>query len=195
MNRLLLGYSPDFDLFDDAPPTPRSALAHNALRREAEDAEAATELLEAAVCAKLPAVLAHELRDAARAAGGRIDRALEAELLRLLQRAARVALPGPATLASRDGGARASRFFGMELEGLSPEDQEFQSALRFIQLVRATAGHAVAGSSRTPPAVAAWLAASRAARHCAPGWSVALRAPSVTTGRSRPHFVQGAHHA
>lgn len=197
MNRLLLGYSPDLDLFDDAPPPARLTFAHPHPTSVlvGEDTETATELLEAAACSRLPTMLARLLRSAAQASGGTLDRALEAELVTLLQRAARVALPKPVAFASHDGAARASRFFGIELEGLSPEDQEFESARRFIQLAQATAVHAAAGPQRVPPAVAARLATARAARQCAPGWSPALRATPLTPGRSRPHFVEGAHHA
>lgn len=198
MNRLLLGYSPDFDLFDDASKVEAATSPeHEGSVLESDHSEAATELLEAAGRPALPALLAQLLRGAAPAAGGTIHRAVEGELVKLLHRAARVALPTQHALTLHDGAARASRFFGIELEGLSPEDQEFESARRFVELVHAAAGHAAHASPRLPPDVAAWLAASRAAKRFAPGWSAALLAtPSVTAGRtSRPHFAQGAHHA
>lgn len=196
MNRLLLGYDPDFDLFDDVTPIVTPSPEPEGPARELDHAAAATALLEASGPAALPAVLARLLQRAARAAGGTIDRALERELIGLLQRAARVALPEPCAFASPGGcAARASRFFGIELEGLSPEDQEFESARRFIQLVHAVAGQALRAPSRLRPAFAARLVAARAARRFAPGWSAALNTPSVTAGRSRPLFIQGAHHA
>src|SRR5262249_51536039 len=123
MNRLLLGYSPDFDLFDDASSIATTSFEHEPAVFEADLIEETTELLEVAGRPALPAALAHLLRDAV-PAGTTIDRALEAELVKLLQRAAHIALPTPTALTSHDGAARASRFFGIELEGLSPEDQD-----------------------------------------------------------------------
>lgn len=199
MNRLLLGYNPDFDLFDDAPRVAKTSLEPKASLLEADHTEAAVELLETAWRPNLPALLARLISRAAHAAGGTIDRAQEIELIKLMQRAARVALP-TAQPAAHDAATQAGRFFGIELEGLSPEDQEFESARRFIQLVEAAAAHAAAASRRAPPAVAAWQAAAHAARRFAPGWSAALRGPPqhtapITAGGTRPHPVQGAHHA
>lgn len=203
MNRILLGYSPDLDLFDDAASA-AATFEHQASGPDTDCSEAATELLEAAGRPALPPLLARLLRRAAHAAGGTIDRAVESELVQRLQRAARVALPAPGP-GTGDGAALASRFFGIELEGLSPEDQEFESARRFIRLVEAAAGHAATQSPRLPPAVAAWLAAARAAKRLAPGWLAAQQAPPgatrsrrsarITAGGARPTSYQGAHHA
>ncbi|MBS0609732.1 MAG: hypothetical protein JSS19_10325 [Proteobacteria bacterium] len=195
MNRLLLGYDPDFDLFADARLRAATSRGREPLALANDRTEAATELLEAVGCPMLPTALRRLLRSAARAAGGSIDGPLEVELIRLLQHAACIALPAPRTLAARNVAARAGRFFGIELEGLSPEDQEFESARHFIELVRATAAHAVHAPSHVQPAAAARLAVSRAAKRFAPGWSAVLLRPIVTAGRSRPHLVQGAHHA
>lgn len=204
MNRTLLGYNPDFDIFERGSSVATS-LEHETSLLDTDLTEAATELLEVAGRPALPALLARVLRNAARTAGRTMDRAVEGELVRLLQRAARIALPA-AGIASRDGAAQASRFFGIELEGLSPEDQEFESARRFIQLIEAAARDAAVGSQRLPPAIAAWLAASRAAKRFAPGWLAAQRTPPgaagpqhrsarINVGRSRPLSLQGAHHA
>jgi hypothetical protein len=210
MNRMLLGYNPDFDLFEEESAAARP-LKHAASVLDADRSEAATELLEAtgqSTPSSLPNLLAQWLRRAAHAASGRrLNAAVEGELVRLLHRAARGALPHSTTrLVSGDGAARASRFFGIELEGLSPEDQEFEAARRFIQLVEAAAGHASAASPRVPPAVAAWLAATLAAKRFAPGWLAAHRTPpgaagpghrsaGITAGGLRPVSFQGAHHA
>jgi hypothetical protein len=198
MNRMLLGYSPDFDLFDEAASA-ATPPEHEASVQVSDRSEAATELLEVAGRPALPGLLARLLRRAARQT---IDRAVESELVRLLQRAARIALPtsGIASPDGHDRALQASRFFGIELEGLSPEDQEFESARRFIQLVEAAAQHTAAGSQRLPPAIAAWLATSRAAKRFAPGWAAAQQAPPHRSARiaargSRPATFQGAHHA
>jgi hypothetical protein len=199
MNRMLLGYSPDFDLFEEEASMVAIAPEHEASLQSSDHTEAATELLEVAGRPALPSLLTRLLRRAAHTVAPTLDRAVEGELLRLLQRAARIALP-TRSIASRDTATQASRFFGIELEGLSPEDQEFESARRFIQLVEAAAQHAAAGSQRLPPAVAAWLAVSRAAKRFAPGWAAAQHAPPHRSARiaargSRPATFQGAHHA
>jgi hypothetical protein len=199
MNKLLLGYSPDFDLFEEAPSLAPSPEHESPLQGSSDRSEAATELLEVAGRPALPALLSRLVRDATHTAGPALDRAVEGELLRLLQRAARIALP-TGGLAAHDTATQASRFFGIELEGLSPEDQEFEAARRFIQLVEAASQHAAAGSQRLPPAVAAWLATARAAKRFAPGWAAALHAPPHRSARiaargSRPATFQGAHHA
>lgn len=195
MNRLLLGYNPDFDLLDDALPIVTASLGHQGWPLATDCIEGATALLESLGRATLPAVLARLLRCAASAGGGTIDRAVEGALIQLLQRAAAIALPVPAAPAPGDGAARASRFFGVEFEGLSPEDREFECARRFMLLVRATAAHALHAPAHMRPAVVAWLAAAHAARRFAPGWLTVPFRSFVTAGRSRPHFSQGAHHA
>jgi hypothetical protein len=204
MNRMLLGYNPDFDIFEAAPSVATSS-TREASVLDTDRSEAATELLEVAGRPALPALLARMLRSAAHAAGQTMNRAVEGELVRVLQRAARIALP-TAGIASHDGQTQASRFFGIELEGLSPEDQEFESARRFVQLVEAAAQLAAAGSQRLPPVIAAWLATSRAAKRFAPGWLDAQQPPPgaagpqhrsarINAGGSRPISNQGAHHA
>lgn len=191
MNRMLLGYNPDLDLFQDAPggaaPSGGSVL-------RSDCSAAATALLEVAGRPALPALLARLLRRAARDAGGSLEREVEGELVRRLRQAARFALPGPG-LRSDDGAARASRFFGVELEGLSPEDQEFESARRFIRLVEAAARHAATAPRQLPAPTAARLAAVRAARRFAPGWLAPRRPTALTAGGSRPTTSEGAHHA
>lgn len=65
---------------------------------------------------------------------------------------------------------RTARIFGMELEGLSPEDKEFELARRVVQLIRAVATELVrqgtAGGAPEPKVAAALL---QAARTLAPG--------------------------
>jgi hypothetical protein len=201
MNRMLLGYSPDLDIFDDAMPAPPSVDRETSVL-ETDHTEEAAELLEVAGRPGLPMFIARLLRSAA---GAPIAPAVESALVRLLQRAARTALPTMSAV-SPDNSAQASRFFGIELEGLSPEDQEFEAARRFAQLIEAAARRAALAPPHLQPAAAAWLAAARAAKRHAPGWLAAQRpSPSatglnhrsarVTAGGSRPFPLQGAHHA
>jgi hypothetical protein len=69
--------------------------------------------------------------------------------------------------ASRRSIQRAAQVFGLELEGLSPEDQEFELALQFVRFAGAAARNASRGDG-APAAVAA-KALQGAARASAPG--------------------------
>jgi hypothetical protein len=173
MNRLLLGYSPDLDLFDEAPPDVLAEGSH-AVASGVDSTGQALALLQAlARPARLRTWLEHVLR---RAADARLDAPLVAELAALLQGAALRVLPPPQAFGRRPGAlAQASRFFDVELEGLSPEDREFEIARRFVLLAVEAAHQAARAPRPQPPHAAARRAAARAARRFAPGW---LRSPS-----------------
>lgn len=68
------------------------------------------------------------------------------------------------------------RFFGLELEGLSPEDQEFEVARSFVRL----AGDAAQQAARAPASMSPDAAASNAIRIAAK-----KHAPGLATGASR----------
>jgi hypothetical protein len=117
--------------------------------------------------------------------GAQLDRFIEAmvrtgggpaPLADALKRAARQVLPlhgwsGASVIDSlrrrgkSDPIARAARIFGVELEGLSPEDKEFELAQRFVRFAREAIR--LAADAFRPAAVAAALAES--ARSHAPG--------------------------
>jgi hypothetical protein len=59
--------------------------------------------------------------------------------------------------------------FGLELEGLSNEDREFEIARRFVRFADAAARQMVAAAPGAPPMVVASRAAAAAARQFAPG--------------------------
>ena len=63
----------------------------------------------------------------------------------------------------------ASRLFEMELEGLSPEDQEFEVAKRVVRLAGSAAKQAAFAPSNMPPKAAAKAAVVAAAKKHAPG--------------------------
>lgn len=78
-------------------------------------------------------------------------------------------------------GSFATRLFELELEGMSPEDQEFEVARRFVRLAGAAATNTARISPRTPVRAAVKTAMARAAKSHAPGL---LRKVSKTTRRS-----------
>lgn len=124
---------------------------------EATEMDLAAELLEVANEAEMERFLGDLVRRAGRAVGGFVRSPTGQQLVGLLRGAARSALPGiGAAVGGRLGGAsgariggqlarQAGQIFGLELEGLSPEDQEFEAARRFVQLGGAAGAAAAQG--------------------------------------------------
>ena len=140
---------------------------------EAEEMELAAELLEVSDEYELEQFLGGLLKKAKKGAGGALKSGVGQQLGGLLKSAAKAALPvvGNA-LAPGVGGVVASGLgsaFGLELEGLSPQDQEFEEARRFVRM----AGDAVKAAAGAPPNVspqrAAQQAVIKAAQKYAPG--------------------------
>jgi hypothetical protein len=71
--------------------------------------------------------------------------------------------------------------FGTELEGLSPEDQEFETARRFIQFSGALARAAVSGGRAPRTDLIASHAGNLAVRRLAPGLPQALDQTTFNT--------------
>jgi hypothetical protein len=138
-----------------------------------------------------------------RASAGRSRRA--APILRvLLRQAAKSALP---MITPGDNGAIGSKLtaaagnlFGLELEGLSPEDQEFEVARRLVRLATAGARNVSRISRRIPPRLAARRGFSAAARRYAPGflrqrrpWTpIASGVRSGSTWTRRPRYFRSS---
>jgi hypothetical protein len=182
MNTRLLDYRPELEFL---PPS--TDAAHTAHQNELT---AAAELLEVASEAELNGFLSTLMGKGA--AMGRAvlatpqGRALRRALARGLQQAAHIALPLPArgiagpvidalSRSSDEEMQRCARIFGLELEGLSPEDEEFELARRFVHYATTTGREAARLLSRAPAlplsAVhdAALTALAQGARRCAPG--------------------------
>jgi hypothetical protein len=70
--------------------------------------------------------------------------------------------------------------FGLELEGMSPQDQEYEVARRIVRLAGAATQQAVAAPSTMAPQDAARAAVVEAARRHAPGLLGAAAKPSTT---------------
>lgn len=145
----------------------------DAASAEAEELELAAELLEIADEAELDRFLGRLIRRAGRAAGRSVRSDAGRALGGLLKRTARKALPivGRA-VGGRLGGRiapSAGRIFGLELEGLSPEDQEFETARRIVRLADTAAANLASLPQTTPPQRAAQAALAAAATRHAPG--------------------------
>ncbi len=156
---------------------------------EIQELEIATELLEAEGGQELEQFLGRLISGAAQAAGRFIRSDTGRALGGILRGAARQALPivGRAVgewvrPGSGATGARfassAGRLMGLELEGLSPEDKEFELARQFVRFAAGASRCAATLSPSNPPTTAAKQAALAAARNYAPGLVPSLRAGS-----------------
>jgi hypothetical protein len=145
---------------------------------ETEEMELGAQLLEVTDENELDGFIGNLI---ARASGGTNGSGVSRHLRGLLCQAAKRALPiiGGAAgnlIAPGVGGAAGSRLaaaagdlFGLELEGLSPEDQEFEVARRFVRFAGASARNARRSRGGVPPQNAAQQAVDAAARRYAPG--------------------------
>lgn len=186
MDRRLLDYSPVLETFGSEVferEAERAAQAEAPVFDEAREFALATELLAVHSEAQLRSFL---IRLVAQAGGVRLPGTpLGQALIRLLRRAALpVLLPlrRSAILAARPGsGANysgvgsAAQLFGLELEGLSPEDKEFALARQFVRFAGKAAANA-AHRKGLPPTAAA-DAVRDAARDEAPGLLRRIGAP------------------
>lgn len=148
---------------------------------EAEEMEMAANLLEITDEAELDQFLGNLIKKAGQVVGKFVRSPVGRTLGGILKGAAKKALPivggaigtaigGPAGGAI--GGKLASaagRLFGLELEGLSPEDQEFEVARRYVRFAGTAAKNAALAPATLSPDEAAKKAVLGAARQHAPG--------------------------
>ena len=153
--------------------------AEDAIFGEAEEMELGAQLLEITGENELDEFLGGLI---ARATGGERRLASSTHLRQLLRQTAKSALPmigdtAEKLVGSSLGGTAGARLaaaagdlFGLELEGLSPEDQEFEVARRFVRFAGASARNTRRSRENVPPKLAAQRAADAAARRHAPGF-------------------------
>jgi len=170
---------------------------------EGEEMELAAELLNVSDDEELEQFLGKLIRRVGRRARKvrRRIRRISRPLRKVLRPIAKRLLPiaggaagtffgGPlgAAIGSR-GGALAGKIFGLELEGMSPEDQEFEASRRFIRLASAAATQAAGAPSGSSPNSAAKAAIRSAATTHAPGLlkrpGSSRRGSSKISGRAR----------
>lgn len=80
-----------------------------------------------------------------------------------------IPIPGVGTALGTAAGAAAGKMFGLELEGMSSEDQEFEVARRFVRLAGDAAEEVASTVPSVPPVQAAQAAVVNAAQKHAPG--------------------------
>lgn len=175
MDRRLLDHKPEIEAFEG----PGLALERHTMLSAGDEMQRAAELLEHAEDGELEAYLV-EL----------IDRAATSPTRAVTHALAQVLTPTARRLFQRDGSppvALAARTFGLELEGLSGEDQAFEVARRFVRFAAAASRRAHASQTTASPRVAALRAATSAARVLAPGMLTAARATSANPWSPTPH--------
>ena len=177
MNRQLIDYNPEGQgaegeaLLFGMPPRPSRAASS-----EVDELEFASGFLDAASPAALRALVNRSMQyvsrkigrplrpDVARALGPRLVRA-GAIISGLLPTRKIISPGGSSALAT----SAAERIFGTEFEGLSAEDQEFETARYFVRFALEAARTAALAPIGRPPAAVAALAERIAARRYAPG--------------------------
>lgn len=148
---------------------------------EVQEMELAAELLEVGNEQELEQFLGKLIRGATKMIGKVAKGPIGQALGPVLKKVAKTALPiaGSALgnflvpgLGGAVGGKLASaagRMFGLELEGLSPQDREFEVARRFVRFAGASAQRAARIPPTVPPQRAVCAAVVGAARRHAPG--------------------------
>jgi hypothetical protein len=204
----LLNYVPDTEMLPVAGAASIAQPAQEALS-EPDELEAAAGLLEVDSDASLARFVDDLIRKATRTVGRPIAAPVVADLRnRLIDAAHRTIGRVPRRRAPgrlRDGLApelanAASRIFGLELEGLSTEDRDFEIARSFVRFAGEAVGNAASSSPARSPQ-AAYAAFVKAARQFAPGFldrppaighvptAAGLSPPTGTRVRSERMFV------
>lgn len=180
---------------------------------EVEEMEWAAELLEVTDEQELDQFLGKLIRKAGKAIGGFVKGPVGQQLGGLLKGVVKRALPTVAgtlgnlvvpglggivggKLGSLAAGALgAGELFGMELEGLSHEDQEFEAARRIVRFANAAAQKAAAIHPGTPAVQAARKALMTAARQHAPGLVKALSGAAPGVAHAAAQYAPAIAHA
>jgi len=158
---------------------------------EEEEIDLTYELMSVTDEAELDMFLGKLIKRAGRFLRSPVGRRLKGMFKRLARRALPVAgralgtwIGGPAGGAvGRRLASTAGRYFGLELEGLAPEDQEFEVTRRFVRMVGTAAKKAASAPATANPQTVAKKAAVTAALKHAPGL---VKRPSASPiGRSR----------
>lgn len=177
MNNGLAEYNPQMESFEYEFEGENS---ESGVFNESEEMELAAELLEVRDEAELEQFLGDLIKKAGNAIGKVVKSPIGKAIGGVLKAAAKKALPlagsalggmvgGP--LGAQLGGGLASMAgsaLGLELEGLSHEDQEFEAAKQFVRFAGDTVKNAVAQPQANPVA-AAGAGAKQAAQVHAPG--------------------------
>jgi hypothetical protein len=160
-----------------------------------DEMQLASELLEITDDEELEQFLGSLVKRASRSVGHFPRSNAGRTLGGLLKKTAKKALPGVGSaIGGYFGGSAgakigsqlassAGRIFGLELEGMSPEDQEFEAALRVIRLSKSAANQLARQPQSSNPVKAAKAALLAASKRHAPG----LVASGASSRQACPH--------
>lgn len=174
----LTEYSPEMEAFEFEQPFTGS---RGGIFNEGQEMELAAELLEVGNEQELEQFLGDFIKKAGKAIGGIVKSPIGQAIGGVLKSAAKVALPiaggalgtfvgGPlGTSIGSSLGSMAGQALGLELEGLSQEDREFEAARQFIRFAGETVKNAMEAPPNGNPGAVAKTAAAEAAREHAPG--------------------------
>lgn len=189
------GYESDQELYGEAEGELYGELGGTSgVFNEMDEMELAAQLLEVSDEAELDQFLGSLLSKASSAIGSVMRSPVGNAVGGILKGVAKKALPAAGAavgdwLAPGVGGkigsqlaTSAGKLFGLELEGLSAEDQEFEVARRFVRLAGATVENAAQAPPNASPAAVAQNAVAAAAQQHAPG----LLNTATRNGRQRP---------
>jgi hypothetical protein len=161
---------------------------------EAEEMDLAAELLGIQSEEELDLFFGSLFKKIGRVLGKVIKSPVGRVLGGVLKKVAKTALPmagrvvggmfgGPAgSMIGGQLGSAAGRIFGLELEGMAPEEAEFEVARRVVRLAAASAKNAAVAPDLMDPQRVAKMAIAQAARRVAPGLVATL---NLTTPSSR----------
>lgn len=165
--------------------------------------EQASKLLDATNQTQLDAFLRGLIDEAVRRSGGTLSAEAARAVLAVVKKTAAQTLPTltavfgadmkPAPWRGESVVATAARVYGLELEGLSAEDRDFEIARQLIRFAQAATSRAANPPSALPAAAAVSAAVQSAARQFAPG--LLPPGPTIQTGpwvrTERPPFSSG----
>jgi hypothetical protein len=177
----LTDYSPQMEFSDGSAGTRFTEETAGGFLSDSDEMELAAELLEVGNEAELEQFLGDVIHKIGSGLGKFAKSQAGQELFGVLKSVAKTALPiaggaigglvgGPpgaligSKLASIAGGA-----LGLELEGLSPEDRDFEASKQFVRFAGQAVANALQADPRADPEAAARHAAVEAARVYAPG--------------------------
>ncbi len=195
----LAEYSPEMETFEFEQGFSAGNAGSGGIFHESQELELAAELLEVANEQELEQFLGDLIKKAGKAIGGIVKSPIGQAIGGVLKSAAKVALPiaggalgtlvgGPlGTSIGSSLGSMAGQALGLELEGLSQEDREFEAARQFIRFAGDTVKNAMLAPPNLNPMAAAQAAASEAAREHAPG----LMDPNLKMAGRHHHHHQG----
>jgi hypothetical protein len=159
MSHPLLDYLPETEALEPGILEAAPADRHGALD-EGTEIELASELLEATGDAERVDFLNNLVARTANVADRALSTPQRARLLELLARHAQRVLPlGPSP--TKQAGIRlaadAGHVLGLELEGLSPEDQEFEVARSFVRFASDAVRSAARPAAGPAPETGRWI--------------------------------------